>query len=313
MIVSIAMALTGLLLLYFGGDFLVRGSSGLALRFGLSHLAVGLTVVSFGTSIPELLVSVDAALSGANDISVGNVVGSNIANIALILGIAALIRPKFVESKVLGVDLPIMLVASLLLIIVLFGGIVSRLEGALLASALFLYVWMTLRRAKESDEDAPLIQGDERLSSSRPGKLVLLIISGLVLLFGGAHLLVVSAVELATLLHISQAAIGLTVVAVGTSLPELATTIVASLKGQGDIALGNVVGSNSFNIFGVLGLTAILHPLESGEISWLDLGLMAGLAFFIGALLLHRLFLNRFHGAILVTTFIIYTAWRLTA
>jgi cation:H+ antiporter len=313
MIVSIAMALTGLLLLYFGGDFLVRGSSGLALRFGLSHLAVGLTVVSFGTSIPELLVSVDAALSGANDISVGNVVGSNIANIALILGIAALIRPMFVESKVLGVDLPIMLVASLLLIIVLFGGIVSRLEGALLASALFLYVWMTLRRAKESDEDAPLIQGDERLSSSRPGKLVLLIISGLVLLFGGAHLLVVSAVELATLLHISQAAIGLTVVAVGTSLPELATTIVASLKGQGDIALGNVVGSNSFNIFGVLGLTAILHPLESGEISWLDLGLMAGLAFFIGALLLHRLFLNRFHGAILVTTFIIYTAWRLTA
>jgi cation:H+ antiporter len=313
MIVSIAMALTGLLLLYFGGDFLVRGSSGLALRFGLSHLAVGLTVVSFGTSIPELLVSVDAALSGANDISVGNVVGSNIANIALILGIAALIRPMFVESKVLGVDLPIMLLASLLLIIVLFGGIVSRLEGALLASALFLYVWMTLRRAKESDEDAPLIQGDERLTSSRPGKLVLLIISGLVLLFGGAHLLVVSAVELATMLHISQAAIGLTVVAVGTSLPELATTIVASLKGQGDIALGNVVGSNSFNIFGVLGLTAILHPLESGEISWLDLGLMAGLAFFIGALLLHRLFLNRFHGAILVTTFIIYTAWRLTA
>lgn len=311
MTLSIALGAVGLVMLYFGGDFLVRGSSNLALRFGLSPLAVGLTVVAFGTSVPELLVSLDAALAGASGISVGNVVGSNIANVALILGIAALICPMVVESKVIGVDLPIMVIASFLLILVLIGGFVSRGEGLVLAMGLILYVGLTLRLARESDDD--VVAESASAVSQTTGKLALLIVLGLAILFVGAHLLVVSAVELATMLNISEAAIGLTVVAVGTSLPELATTIVASLKKQGDIALGNVIGSNTFNIFGVLGFTAAIQPLKSEAISWVDLGLMAALAVAIGALLLHRLYINRMHGGILVLVFIVYTVWRLTA
>jgi len=302
----------GLVMLYYGGVFLVRGSSGLALRFGLSPLAVGLTVVAFGTSVPELLVSLDAAISGADGISVGNVIGSNIANIALILGVAALISPMVVQSKVIAVDVPIMIFASVLLIVVLMGGYVSRAEGAILALALVVYVWMTLRMAKASEGEA-MMQNNK--NSELPGarKMAVRIIIGLAVLFVGAHVLVISAVKLATMLHVSQAAIGLTVVAVGTSLPELATTIVASLKRHGDLALGNVLGSNCFNIFGVLGLTATIHPLQSGAISWVDLGLMAGLAVFLGALLIRRRLLNRAQGVFLVSVFVAYTIWTLAA
>jgi len=309
---TILLAMLGLVMLYYGGVFLVRGSSGLALRFGLSPLAVGLTVVAFGTSVPELLVSLDAAISGADGISVGNVIGSNIANIALILGVAALISPMVVQSKVIAVDVPIMIFASVLLIVVLMGGYVSRAEGAILALALVVYVWMTLRMAKASEGEA-MMQNNK--NSELPGarKMAVRIIIGLAVLFVGAHVLVISAVKLATMLHVSQAAIGLTVVAVGTSLPELATTIVASLKRHGDLALGNVLGSNCFNIFGVLGLTATIHPLQSGAISWVDLGLMAGLAVFLGAILFRRRLLNRAQGVFLVSVFVAYTIWTLAA
>lgn len=312
MIVTILQASVGLFFLYLGGDFLVRGSSALALRFGLSPLAVGLTVVAFGTSVPELLVSLDAAIAGANGISVGNIVGSNIANIALILGIAALLSPMAVESRVISVDLPITLFASLFLILVLVGGYVSRAEGAFLAMALVAYVWITLRLARESN-GSPEDTGADGSTAVGIRKLVVLIGAGLLVLFVGAHLLVIAAVELATMMHVSQAAIGLTVVAVGTSLPELATTIVASLKRQGDIALGNVLGSNCFNIFGVLGLTAVIHPLQSAAISLIDLGLMAGLAVFLGVMLMHRLYIGRVHGVLLVAVFVVYTTWRLAA
>ncbi|HKJ18709.1 MAG TPA: calcium/sodium antiporter [Xanthomonadales bacterium] len=312
MTLTILLAMLGLVMLYYGGVFLVRGSSGLALRFGLSPLAVGLTVVAFGTSVPELLVSLDAAISGADGISVGNVIGSNIANIALILGVAALISPMVVQSKVIAVDVPIMIFASVLLIVVLMGGYVSRAEGAILALALVVYVWMTLRMAKASEGEA-MMQNNK--NSELPGarKMAVRIIIGLAVLFVGAHVLVISAVKLATMLHVSQAAIGLTVVAVGTSLPELATTIVASLKRHGDLALGNVLGSNCFNIFGVLGLTATIHPLQSGAISWVDLGLMAGLAVFLGAILFRRRLLNRAQGVFLVSVFVAYTIWTLAA
>lgn len=308
---SVVLGFVGLLLLFFGGELLVRGASGLALRFGLSPLAIGLTVVAFGTSAPELLVSLDAAFSGANDISVGNVVGSNIANIALILGIAALLRPMNVESRVLGIDVPVMVLATLGMLVVLAGGLVSRLEGVVLASGLFVYLFLTVRQARSEHVSAGIVEAIPAMPWWGTGKLGLFIAVGLAMLFGGAHLLVGAAVKLATQLDVSQAAIGLTVVAVGTSLPELATTVVASIKRQGDIAIGNVVGSNTFNILGVLGLTAVVHPLESGDIRWLDLGLMTGLAILLGILLWHRLFLTRVHGAILLVVFVAFTAWRL--
>ncbi len=312
MLLTTIQGIAGLALLYFGGAMLVRGASGMALRFGLSPLAVGLTVVAFGTSTPELLVSVDAAVSGANDISVGNVVGSNIANIALILGVAAAIRPMMVESKVIGVDLPVMVLATLSMLIMMWAGVITRLEGLILVAGLVLYVWLTIRQAR-AESSPPDISADAvpAARTSGPGKLIALVMGGLALLSGGAHLLVVSAVALATAMNVSQAAIGLTVVAVGTSLPEFATTVVAGIKNEGDIAIGNVIGSNTFNILGVLGLTAIVRPLEWGDINWLDLGLMSGLAVVLGALLLHRLFINRTHGVILLVIFISYTAWRL--
>jgi cation:H+ antiporter len=292
---------------------LVRGASGLAARFGISSLAIGLTVVAFGTSAPELLVSLDAAFSGANDISVGNVVGSNIANIALILGLAAMFRPIAVHSRLLRVDIPIMIFVSLALLAVIAGGGVTRLEGLMLATGLAAYVYLTLRhaRAEAGLAEQPSVPSPAG-AAPKVVKSVVWVVLGLSLLFLGAQLLVAAAGDRATVLPDSQAAIGRTVVAVGTSLPELATTIVACIKRHGDIAIGNVIGSNIFNILGVLGVTALFHPLEAGEISWLDLGLMAGLAGLLGIVLFNRLTLNRKHGVIFLVVFVAYTVWTLS-
>ena len=309
---TIVLALVGLALLYFGGEWLIRGASALAARLGVSSLAIGLTVVAFGTSAPELVVSVDAALSGANDVSVGNVVGSNIANIALILGIAALLRPAKVEAKVLRIDAPIMILVSFALLAVMADGRASRLEGCLLLVGLAAYTvftfWEAGRESERVREEfasvAPELQAGAWLSG-------LLVVAGLACLVGGGHLLVTAAVELATLLGMSQAAIGLTIVAIGTSLPEFATSVMASLRGQGDIAIGNVVGSNIFNILGILGLTAVIHPLERGAITWLDLGTMVGVACVLAVLLMTRLQLGRTGGSVLLAGFIAYTSWLL--
>jgi cation:H+ antiporter len=295
---AIILALVGLALLYFGGEWLIRGASTLAIRLGVSSLAIGLTVVAFGTSAPELVVSVDAALSGANDVAVGNVVGSNIANIALILGLAALLRPAKVEAKILRVDAPIMILVSFALLAVMADGRASRLEGCL------LLVGLTAYTVEEFASAAP----EPRAGASASA---LFVVAGFASLVVGGHLLVTAAVELATLLGMSQAAIGLTIVAIGTSLPEFATSVMASLRGNGDIAIGNVVGSNIFNILGILGLTAVIHPLELGAITWLDLGAMVGFACVLGVLLLTRLQLGRAEGAFLLAGYISYTSWLL--
>jgi cation:H+ antiporter len=213
-----------------------------------------------------------------------------------------------VESRVIGVDLPIMIIASFLMIAVIAWGHISRPEGLLLAACLVFYVRITYQKARS--ESLPRTETDTEQKSGGVTRSWILIGGGLALLFGGARLVVDSAMELAGLLGISELVIGLTVVAVGTSLPELATTIVASIRRQGDIAIGNVIGSNTFNIFGVLGLTAVVHPLDSGAVGWVDLGLMAGLACLLGALLLRRLFLTRAHGLMLLTVFAAYTVWR---
>jgi K+-dependent Na+/Ca+ exchanger-like protein len=218
----------------------------LTIALAVSSLAIGLTVVAFGTSAPELVVSVDAALSGANDVAVGNVVGSNIANIALILGLAALLRPAKVEAKILRVDAPIMILVSFALLAVMADGRASRLEGCLLLVGLTAYTvftfWEAGRESEQVREEFASAAPEPRASTSVG---VLFAVAGLAFLVVGGHLLVTAAVELATLLGMSQAAIGLTIVAIGTSMPEFATSVMASLRGQGDIAIGNVVGSNA--------------------------------------------------------------------
>ena len=312
MLAAIAQTAVGLAMLYLGGEALIRGASTLASRLGVSSLAIGLTVVAFGTSAPELVVSLDAALSGANDISVGNVVGSNIANIALILGLAALLRPTLVQAKIVRIDAPIMIGASVALLALLADGGASRGEGSLLFLGLAAYTAFTFWEARR---ESPPVR--EELASAAPGPAAsgplagALVLSGLALLVGGGHLLVVAAVDLALAFGIGQAAIGLTIVAVGTSLPELATSVLASLRGQGDIAIGNVVGSNIFNILGILGLTAAIHPLEMGAITWLDLGTMAALACVLTALVSLRRRLGRIEGSLLLASFVLYAGARL--
>ena len=314
MLATIALTAISLVMLYFGGESLIRGASSLASHLGVSSLAIGLTVVAFGTSAPELVVSLDAALSGANDISIGNVIGSNIANVTLILGLAAILRPCAVEAKIVRIDAPIMIAASFALVAALANGRASRLEGSLLLFALTAYTVFTFWEARR--ESAPIRGEIASAAPQRPAGARMsgvLILVGLALLVGGGHILVISAVDLATSLGGSQAAIGLTVVAVGTSLPEFATTVIASLRGHGDIAVGNVIGSNIFNILGILGLTALVHPIEMGAITWLDLGTLVGLACLVTVFISTRHRLGRIEGAGLFGLFVIYTGWLLAA
>lgn len=314
MLATIAQAAVSLVMLYFGGESLIRGASALASRLGVSSLAVGLTVVAFGTSAPELVVSVDAALSGANDISVANVVGSNIANITLILGLAAFLRPCAVQAKIVRIDAPIMIAASVALAAVLANGEASRSEGSWLLLALAFYTVFTFWEARQESEpirEEIASAAPQRPTDARVGGF--LVVLGLALLVAGGHLLVVSAVDLATSLGTGQAAIGLTIVAVGTSLPEFATTVIASLRGQGDIAIGNVVGSNIFNVLGILGVTAVVQPLEMGALTWVDLGTAVGLACLVTLFVSTRHRLGRTEGALLVVLFALNTGRLLVA
>lgn len=300
----------GLVLLFFGGEFLVRGASALALRLGVSPLAVGLTVVAFGTSAPELVVSLDAALAGADDISMGNVVGSNICNIALILGLCSLIRPARVQAKLIRLDVPIMVGVTLLLILLMLDGRLTRLGGAVLVAGILAYTGMTLVLARRETRQVQheYEEGIAGGGASTPRSLAL-VAAGLLALVLGGNLLVESAIAFATVLGVSEAVIGLTVVALGTSLPELATSLVAAIRQQGDIAIGNIVGSNIFNILGILGITAVVNPLTIGGVTMVDLAVMLGLAVFLLPLLYTGLRLNRPEAAGLLVIYAGYIGW----
>ncbi|TGD71131.1 calcium/sodium antiporter [Mangrovimicrobium sediminis] len=300
--------------LFYGGEYLVRGASALASRLGVRPLVIGLTVVALGTSAPELVVSLDAALKGASDIAVGNVVGSNIANIALILGVTALIRPVVVDPRVISVHAPLMIGASLLLVFTLRDAVLSRFEGMIALLCLAGYLSVTFVEARRAPETVR-----EELAAATPqstgstASTIAFITLGLLLLGLGGRLLVDAAIELALQWNVSRAAIALTVVAVGTSLPELATSTVAALRGQGDIAVGNVVGSNIFNILGILGITATIQPPHPAGIETLDLGIMCALAILLPITLWLRRSLRRIEGALLLTAFVTYANWLLFA
>jgi cation:H+ antiporter len=258
---DVLLLLGGFVLLVGGGELLVRGASGIARAVGLSPLVVGLTVVSFATSAPELAVTVDAAVSGAPGLAVGNVVGSNIANILLVLGISALVTPLVVRSRVVKLDVPVMILLSVAFYVMSLDGAISTLDGALLLGALLLYVVRAVissRRARPGATDAEAADGDE---VGRPVWLdALLVAIGVGMLVIGAGWLVDAATAIAGAFGVSDLVIGLTVVAIGTSLPELATSVIAVRRGERDLAVGNVVGSNIFNIGSVLGLTAVISP-----------------------------------------------------
>ena len=251
----------GLVLLVYGAELLVRGASALAVSAGISPLVVGLTVVAFGTSAPELAVSVLSAWHGQPGIALGNVVGSNICNVLLILGLSAAVAPLVVARQVVWLEVPIMIGTSLLLILFALDGMLVRWEGGVLFAGVICYtVWTVRRSRRELREQTPAGVADELPAASSRSWQLLEILGGLVLLGVGSKLLVDGAVTIARHLGVSDLIIGLTIIAIGTSLPELATSVLASLRGQRDIAVGNVVGSNIFNILSVLGLTTLVAP-----------------------------------------------------
>ncbi len=301
----------GLTLLYFGAEYLVRGSSSLALRLGLSPLVVGLTVVAFGTSSPELVVSLKAAYAGQGDISVGNVVGSNICNIGLILGLCALIVPIKVASQIIRLDTPIMLGVTGLGVAMLYDGRVSRPEGVLLFLLLLAYITFSVWQAKRQPADALGEEFTGAIGISKRGVAVdlVLIAGGLLLLIFGARFLVDAAVTIARTLGWSESLIGLTIVALGTSLPELATSLVAALKKEADIAVGNIIGSNIFNLLGILGVTAMVTPLSTGGIGWADLGVMAAFAVLLWPFCTTGHRLSRPEGAVFLLGYVAYLGW----
>ncbi len=246
--------------LYFGAEWLVRGASGLARAMGVSRLAVGLTVVAYGTSMPELVVSLVSAVDGKSALALGNVMGSNIANLGVILGLTAIISPPNVQAGLMRRELPTVLLTVGVLPLVLWNGVIGRVEGAALLLGAIAFTRVTLKAVtpsgapKHTDTEPPP-------RHSRPA-LAAFVVLGLALLLGGGKLFVDGAVGLALRFGMSERLVGLTVVAVGTSLPELAASLVAALRGESEIAVGNVLGSNIFNVLLILGVTALAHPIE---------------------------------------------------
>ena len=305
---DILMVLAGLVALYLGAEGLVRGASSMALRLGITPLIVGLTVVSFGTSAPELLVS----LLGSDDISIGNIIGSNIANIALILGAASLVRPIEVQAQAVRREMPIMLVATVLFMVLIANGTLSIFDGIILLAAMVAYLYYMYLQAKKdmAAYEAELLEelGDVDPTKSTSTKDILFVIGGILGLAGGAQLMVVGATNIALVFGISELVIAISIVAFGTSLPELATSLVASFRGESDISVGNVIGSNIFNLLFVMGVVAVaLGGITVSSMALqIDMWVMLAISILIWPLLRTGHVLTRVEGCFLLLFYISY-------
>jgi cation:H+ antiporter len=314
MILELMLLLGGIFLLFIGAEGLVRGSSALAQRLGLTPLVIGLTVVAFGTSAPELFVSITASLNGQGNIAVGNVVGSNIFNIGVIIALTAVICPIPVTLTVIKIDIPLMIGISLIAVWLINSGMLFVIPGLFLVAGLIAYVTVTLwlaRREAADEHEQAFSSGAVSLSTSLY-RDVFYILIGLALLVIGSRLLITSAIAIARALSVSETVIGLTIVAAGTSLPELATSVIAAVRHQPDIAIGNIVGSNIFNIMGILGITSIVAPIYTTAIGALDLWIMVILAAALLPLVWTGRKLIRWEGAMLLVLYVLYL-WRLWA
>jgi cation:H+ antiporter len=303
----------GAIFLYFGAEGLVKGSSSLAIRFGITPLIVGLTVVAFGTSSPELVVSVNAAIKGNSGISLGNVIGSNICNIALILGVSALIRPIQINMKLIRTDLLIMIGITVIFILVILDGEISRLDGFIFLFGIVAYNVLTIYMAKRAKDKEAKQEYSEVVEKKFGRKRIdlLFIFGGLGILTLGAEVFVKGAVDIAQYFGASDLLIGLTVIALGTSLPELATSVVAAIKDEGDISIGNAIGSNIFNILLILGFASIIVPISTGEVNWIDLAVMLGVAVLVLPLAWTGFRLSRREGAFLLLIYFVYMYFKI--
>ena len=309
---SLLFIFLGLILLVVGGEFLVRSSVALSFKLHLSKMVIGLTVVSFATSAPELLVSVQAALEGFSDISLGNVIGSNIANIGLVLGITAVISPLLIDRDFYKFNWPVMMLLSIALFAILSSGKeISRMEGGALLLMLAIYLFLLINRARKQRSTNPTDDSiDEGLSKASNFKIIIWLLIGGASLWGGSELLVTGAVDLATTMGISERVIAVTMIAIGTSVPELAASVIASLKKEKAISLGNLIGSNIFNIASVLGITAVIQPIivKSEEVLSNDIWWMIGFsAVLIPLAFLPKKFeIGRIKGLIIVIAYAIF-------
>jgi len=311
---TIILFAVGLVILILGAEALVRGASGLAANLGISPLIIGLTVVAFGTSSPEMAVSVISGINNQADLSLGNVIGSNILNVLLILGLSALITPLVVSRKLIRLDVPVMIGCSLLVLVMSLGGNISRIDGIILFCGIILYTFFSIRQGRKEKKIEPDEFREEYGSKLKRTVAVdvVMAVAGILMLLLGSHWLVNGAVFIAERLGVSEIIIGLTIVAVGTSLPEAATSVVASLRGQRDIAVGNIVGSNIFNLLAVLGLAGIFSPdgiAVSESVLHFDLPVMIAVAvaclpiFFTGHLI------ARWEGALFFGYYVIYSLY----
>ncbi len=324
MTLQLLLLLGGLAALYFGADWMVRGAARLERSLGLSPIVIGLTVVSVGTSAPELVVALLAALKGSGDLVVGNVLGSNLANIGLILGATALARPLLVVERVVRVEAPVMLLLTVLLFPLLMDYRVGRVDGLLLCALLGVYLAYVFHRGKKAPDTlvsdySQVAQQDASASAGAVLKDVGLVVIGILALVLGGKVIVESATFLAAAMGVSELVIGLTVVAVGTSLPELATSVLAAIRNQTDIAVGNVIGSNIFNITGVLGVSGVAKPFLVDE-GILSVEFPALLVLSILVLLLSLFPLSRrdyrirrWEGALLLGAYFVLGCWVLVA
>ena len=298
----------GLLILVGGAERLVRGSSALALRLGITPLVIGLTIVAFGTSSPELAVSIESALSGSSSIALGNVIGSNIANIGLILGITAMIQPMSVQPSLLKEQIPLMIVVSIVIWFMASDLVIGVWDGIILLAAICGFIFHSYRNSHEDDESEAL-PSDALSLQNKTWFCILLIVLGLGGLIGGGMLFVDSAVEIARIFAVDEAIIGLTIVAIGTSMPELATSAVAALRKESDIAIGNIVGSNIFNILAILGLASVISPLSAVGFSTVDYLVMIGFAVILLPMAWSGKTLSRPEGAVLLLGYVGYMAY----
>ena len=307
MIFDVVLIIAGVAMVLYGADRLTEGASALARRMNVSEIIIGLTIVAAGTSAPELFVSLVSALKGTPDMAIGNVVGSNTMNAMLIVGCAAVVAPMSISRNTVRKDIPFAVVASVLLPLLAIDSAIGRIDGIILLAGFAAFMYYTLSQAK-AGETAP----SDETKMQNPWLSVFFVVLGLALLVIGSNIFVDSASRVAYALGLSEAVVGLTIVAGGTSLPELATSVVAARKGQSAIAIGNVIGSNVFNILMILGLTATISPMQIQGITHIDLLMMLGSIVMVWLFSRTKYTVERWEGALLAVIYIAYVCWLLS-
>ena len=306
MLLNILFIVVGIALVLWGADRLTEGAVAVAEKMKMPQIVIGLTIVAMGTSMPEFCVSLISALKGTSDLAVGNIVGSNIFNALLIVGVSALVAPMTIMETTVRKDIPFALVASALLLIMCLDGDISRLDAGILFVMFLIFMYMTLKGAKKQGADAEEAIEGEGKKPMATWLSVVWILVGLLCLIGGSNLFVEGATAVATKLGVSEAVIGLTIVAGGTSLPELATSVVSARKGNSGIAIGNALGSNVFNILAILGITGMITPMTLKGITYIDLSMLVISIMLVWLFSFTKYKIERWEGAVLTAVFVGY-------